>query len=127
MSRCSGDRGDTSTQLVLVTPALLACVLVVVQLALWLHATHVGDAAAARGAAAAAVVGGSVADGRAAVRAFVTDAGARLAEPPSVQRGAIAVQVGVRLRVPRLVPGMPRTVTRRVTVPVERFVPEGSR
>jgi Flp pilus assembly protein TadG len=125
--RARRDCGEVVTQVVLVVPALLLSVLLVVQLALWMHAAHVGDAAASRGAAAAAASGGTATDGRAAITAFVAESGSRLAANPAVTRSATTVQAEVRVRLPRLVPGVPRAVVRRVTVPVERFVPEPRR
>lgn len=122
-----GDHGEASTQLVLLTPVLLLCILLVVQAALWFHAAHVAGAAAGRGAAAAAQVGGSPTDGVAAASALVADAGATLAGPPVATRSVEQASVTVRLRVPRLVPGFPATVGRRVVAPVERFLPEAER
>jgi len=126
-SRGRGDRGESSTQLVLVTPALLVLLLAVVQLGLWLHASHVAAAASARGAAAAAVRGGTVAEGRAAAQALVDDAGGRSAHAPVVTRDGQAIRAVVELKVARLLPGAPRTVRRVAVTPVERFVPESGR
>lgn len=122
-----GDRGEASTQLVLLTPVLLLLVLLVVQLGLWLHASNVGAAAAARGVAAAAVLDGSSAAGVAAASELAGEAGARLAAVPTVDRrdGVVTARVEVRLRT--LLPGLPRTVTRVAAGPVERFVPEPER
>jgi hypothetical protein len=114
------------TQLVLVTPVLLLAVLLVVQLALWMHAAQVADAAAAKGAAAAALRSGTAADGVQAASVVVTQAGSVLAAPPRATRGTTAT-VEVRVRLTRIVPGLPSVVTRRAVAPVERFLPESRR
>jgi Flp pilus assembly protein TadG len=121
------DRGDTTTQLVLITPVVLVLVLLVVQLALFLHASNVGAAAAHRAVAAGAVLGASAADGRRAAEELAGDAGARLVGAPTVERSAGVVRARVSVRVHRLVPGLPTSVTRTAVAPVERFVPEPER
>jgi hypothetical protein len=121
------DRGDVSTQLVLLTPLLLFLVMVVVQLALWLHASNVGAAVAARGAAAAAVAGASPGDGESAAVVLAHEAGIQLASAPVVERHADVVTLRVQVRLARLLPGLPGTVTRVAEAPVERFIAEPSR
>ena len=54
MRRACDERGDATTELVLVTPVLLLLIAFVVQFALWYHASHVAEAAAQEGACAAA-------------------------------------------------------------------------
>ncbi len=114
-------------QTVIVTPVLLSCVLLVVQVALWFHSAQLADHAAADGAAAAARYGATDRDGSAAAQALVADAGARLLAVPAVERGDGAVAVTVRVRVPRVVPGWPTEVQRRAAEPLERIVPEDRR
>jgi hypothetical protein len=114
-------------QTVLVTPALLAIVLVVLQAALWFHAGQLAGHAAADAVDAAAAHGARAADGVGAAEAFVADAGGRLADAPVVVVSATAVTATVTVRVPRLVPGWPATVVQRTTGPLERVVPEAGR
>jgi hypothetical protein len=121
------ERGDVSAQLVLLTPLLLFLVMVVVQLALWLHASNVGAAVAARGASAAAVAGASAGDGESAAVVFAQEAGIQLASAPVVERRSDVVTARVEVRLARLLPGLPGTVTRVAAAPVERFVAEPSR
>jgi hypothetical protein len=126
-ARRSNERGDVTTQLVVLTPVVLFLVLSVVQLALWLHAANVGHATAARAVAAASMLGGSDGDGVAAASAFASEAGIRLEGAPTVVRAGGMVRAQVTVHLARVLPGVPRTVTRTVAGPVERFVPEVSR
>jgi Flp pilus assembly protein TadG len=57
------DRGSATVELALATSALLLILLSIVQFALWSHATHVAQAAASHGLAAARVQDGTAADG----------------------------------------------------------------
>ncbi len=126
-SRDRGERGEATTQLVLVTPAIIVLLLAVVQTALWLHAAQVGTAAASRGVHAAASHGATAADGVAAASSFVTDAGGALTNLPVVVRGDSFVEARVTVHLARLLPLAPRDVTRVVRAPVERFVAEPDR
>jgi hypothetical protein len=90
--------GQASVELVAIIPALLIAVLVAAQLglvgwALW------SAGAAARAGARAAHVGGDA------------EAAARSALPSPLREGATVTdedEVGVRVRVPALIPGLPR-------------------
>ena len=123
----SRDRGETTTQIVVLVPVLMLLVLLVVQAALWYHTANVAQAGAARGAAAgspALASAGSAAD--AAVRT-VSENGGHLAGQPIVVVGDRTVQVSVSLAVPQVVPFFPRVVTRVQLEPRERFIPEDQR
>jgi Flp pilus assembly protein TadG len=63
-----GDRGSVSAELVIATPLLLLLLLTIVQFALWSHATHIAQAAAAQGLAAARVQDATAAQGSVAAR-----------------------------------------------------------
>jgi hypothetical protein len=92
------ERGQASAELVAVIPALLLAVLVAAQIglvgwALW------SAGSAARAGARAAHVGGDA------------EAAARSALPTKLRKGVRVTddgEVGVRVRVPTLVPGVPR-------------------
>jgi len=92
------ERGQASAELVAVIPALLVAVLVAAQIgvvgwALW------SAGSAARAGARAAHVGGDA------------EAAARSALPTHLRKGSRVSddgEVGVRVRVPALVPGLPR-------------------
>lgn len=121
------ERGEASTQFVVLVPVLFLLALLVVQSALWFHAANIAESAAAQGAAAASPREASAGAASAAAMRVVDDNGARLLGSPSVSMAADAVTVGVELAVPRLVPFFPDTVRRVQTEPRERFVPEPER
>ncbi|MBV9162194.1 MAG: pilus assembly protein [Pseudonocardiales bacterium] len=58
------ERGQTTTELVIIMPVLLSMVLLIAQWALWAHATHIAQAAASEALSAARVHGGTVAAGQ---------------------------------------------------------------
>lgn len=120
----SPDRGEATTQLVLLTPVLLVLLLSVVQLALWVHSAHVATAAAAEAVGVSARVHGSAGAAAAAATAVVEESGGRLAAPAVVERSSRWTTSVVRVGVPRVLPGFPSEVARRASGPVERFVPE---
>jgi hypothetical protein len=106
---------------------VLVLLLAVVQAALLWHSAHLADAAASRGAVAAAAVDGTAGDGVSAASSFAASAGAHLVGAPSVARGAASVRASVTVRVPRVLPLFPASVRRTSVAPVERFVPEAGR
>jgi hypothetical protein len=125
-SSARSDRGEATTQLVILTPLLVLLVFLGVQAAIYFHAANVASAAAAQGAAAASSVSGS----KSAIdvaQSTVTDLGSRLAQAPTLSVSAGYVSVSVSLSVPRIVPFFPSSVTRTAIEPRERFVPESSR
>lgn len=125
--RVVSDRGEASTQMVVLVPVMFLLALVVVQGALWFHAANVAESAAARGAAAGSVVSGGAGSASAAASMVVSENGGRLAGPPSVAVGADRVVVDVEVAVPQIVPFFPSSVRRTQSEPRERFVPEPER
>lgn len=125
--RAVGEAGITTTQLSVVFPALLMLIMLVVQFGLWSHGQQVANAAAAEGTDAAQVPGAIAADGEAAVRSFLAQAGHLDDVRVRVERGTQLVEVEVIGDVRELVPGMSWSVTARSVAPVERFVPENER
>lgn len=119
-------RGVTSAELVIVTPVLLLLVLLVVQVGLYFHASHIALAAAEEGARSARTLHGSASAGQARARRFVDALGSGLIRSPVVtaSRGPDTARVEVRAQVAAVVPGLQLTVDRVVESPVERFVPE---
>ncbi len=119
----SGERGSAAVELVLLTPLLMICVLVVVQFALWQHARQVLLAAAQEGARAARAQGGTAEDGRARAVELIEQIGPDLVASPSVtvDRGLDIVSVRVRAQAVNIVPGLPLRVTATSAGPVERF------
>lgn len=119
----AADRGSAAVELVLLTPLLMVCVLVVVQFALWQHAQHVLLAAAQEGARAARAQGATAVDGRARAHDYIEQLGPDLVTAPVVEvdRGVDAVTVRIRGQAVSIVPGLPLMVTATSAGPVERF------
>ena len=127
MSR--SDRGEVSIETVLVLPALLVDLLLALQAAISHHAGNVAAGAASRAASVAASSdrGDSASRGSSAAVDFVAASGGELASSPVVEVAVDVVRSRVSVSVPRLVPWVSGTVTRSVTEPIERFVPEVDR
>ena len=119
----AADRGSAAVELVLLTPLLMVCVLVVVQFALWQHARHVLLAAAQEGARAARAQGATAVDGRTRAYDYIMQLGPDLVTAPVVEvdRGVDAVTVRIRGQAVNIVPGLPLMVTATSAGPVERF------
>jgi len=125
------DRGETTSEVVIVLPVLILIVMVVLQSALFFHTAHVARAAASEGAVAAAShrvpdsATSMVGSERAAL--FAIDAGGRVESSPSSYLEGNMVRVSVTLKVPSIVPFMTTRVTRDATEPKERIVRESER
>lgn len=119
----AADRGSAAVELVLLTPLLMVCVLVVVQFALWQHARHVLLAAAQEGARAARAQGATAGDGRKRAYDYIEQLGPDLVTSPVVEvdRGVDAVTVRIRGQAVNIVPGLPLMVAATSAGPVERF------
>ena len=119
----TSDEGSSAIELVLLTPALMVCVLLIVQFALWQHARHVLLAAAQEGARAARAQGGTADDGRTRASNYIRQLGPDLVTAPviDVARGTDSVSVRISGRAVNIVPGLPLRVTATSTGPVERF------
>jgi len=121
------DRGEATTQLVILTPLLVLLVFLGVQTAIYFHAANVASAAAAQGAAAASSFSSRPSSAIAVAQSTVVDLGSHLVRTPTLTISGGYVSVSVVLSVPRIVPFFPNSVTRTVIEPRERFVPESSR
>ncbi len=119
----AAERGSGAIELVLLTPLLMVCVLVVVQFALWQHARHVLLAAAQEGARAARAQGATAGDGRLRAYEYIQQLGPDLVTVPVVEvdRGPDTVTVRIRGQAVNIVPGLPLMVTATSAGPVERF------
>jgi Flp pilus assembly protein TadG len=121
-----GERGAVTAELVIATPLLLLALLTIIQFALWSHATHVAQAAAAEALGAARVQNGTAAAGHAAGRQLLDG----LAQGPlrssqiEVMRTATSASVTVRGEVAAVLPGVHLHVHAEAAGPVERFVPD---
>lgn len=129
--RVRQDRGETTTQIVLLVPIVVSILMVAVQSAIYFHTSAVAGAAASHGASAAAARGHSIDAvahvGREAVQLVLTDAGVERSHATDVIVSSETVSVGVEVEVPRIVPYFPHTVRRVATEPRERFMTESMR
>ena len=121
--RSEAERGSAAVELVLLTPLLMVCVLVVVQFALWQHARHVLLAAAQEGARVARAQGATAEDGRLRAQSYIGQIGPDLVTAPTIQvdRSLDLVTVRIRGQAVNIVPGVPLRVTATSAGPVERF------
>jgi Flp pilus assembly protein TadG len=119
----AGQCGNAAIELVLLTPLLMVCILVVVQFALWQHARHVLLSAAQEGARVARAQGGTAEDGRARAHDYIRQIGPDLVSSPDIDidRGLDTVVVRIRGQAANIVPGLPLHVTATSAGPVERF------
>ena len=121
------DRGEATTQMVILTPILILLVFLGVQSAIYFHAANVATAAASQGAATGAPAGAVASSVVAAAQRTVTELGGHTAHQPSVALSDRFVVVSVEVSVPRIVPFFPSSVTRTMLEPRERFIPESER
>jgi Flp pilus assembly protein TadG len=121
------DRGAGTVELALATSALLLILLSIVQFALWSHATHVAQAAASQGLAAARVQDGTAADGDGAAQRMLD----QLGDGPLINtnvaatRDATSASVRVTGEAASIVPLLRLPVHAEAFGSVERFVPMG--
>ncbi|MGH3947514.1 MAG: TadE/TadG family type IV pilus assembly protein [Pseudonocardiaceae bacterium] len=113
-------------EFVIATPLLMLILLLIVQAAVWMHATHVAQAAATRALHAGVAYGASATQGEQAGRDTLAALGSGVLTNPrvSVTRTATDVRVQVVATAAPVVPGVPRTVSAAAAGPVERFVPD---
>lgn len=121
------DRGEATTQLVILTPILIMLMFLGVQAAIYFHAANVAAAAASQGAAASSPSTTGANSAMAAAQRTIADLGGHSAHPPIVALDGNFVVVSVEISVPRIIPFFPSTVMRRAVEPRERFVPESKR
>jgi Flp pilus assembly protein TadG len=121
-----GDRGAVSAELVILTPLLMLMLMTIVQFALWSHATHIAQAAAAHGLAAARAHNGTAAAGTASAHQVLD----QLADGPltdsavTADRSATSAWVRISGTATSVVPFLDLPVHAEAAGPVERFVPK---
>nr|WP_308300982.1 MULTISPECIES: TadE/TadG family type IV pilus assembly protein [unclassified Crossiella] len=121
-----GDRGAVSAELVIATPLLLLMLLAIVQFALWSHATHIAQAAASQGLAAARAQNGTAAAGSASAQQMLD----QLARGPltgtsvGADRTANSASIRISGTATSVVPFLSLPVHAEASGPVERFVPD---
>lgn len=109
-------------------PLLLLTVMFVIHAGVWMHATHVAQAAATRAAATAAAYGSSATAGQHAGTDTLIALGSGVLTNPAVTvtRTATEVRVEVTGTATAVVPGVRWQVRAVVVRPVERFVPDNT-
>ena len=131
MHRLRNEQGEATTELVLVTPVLLFLIGIIVQFAVWYHASHVAQAAAQEGVRVARAFGGSADAGQARAEHFLAETGPTIVRGSEVTafRDAQSARVEVRGHAPSVVPGLRLGVNAEAQSPTERFAvppPAGS-
>jgi Flp pilus assembly protein TadG len=123
-------RGETTVQVVLMVPVILLLLLVGVHIATYMHASNVANSAAKRGAQVAAGMPTSTGASSAAtssVNEMVRELGAQLRSSPTVSVSESFVSVSVQIRISKLLPFLPDTVSRRGLARREIFMTESKR
>jgi Flp pilus assembly protein TadG len=126
-----GDRGAGAAELVIAVPLLMLLILLIVQFAIWAHASSVAQATAEEALAAARVQGGSAAAGQQRAAQVLGQIGSSVLVSPHItvtRTGAtVTVQITGTAEEVLPVPGLAFPVHITVTGPVERFVPATTR
>jgi Flp pilus assembly protein TadG len=122
------DRGAATAELVIAMPLVLLILMFIIQAGVWMHATHVAQAAATRAASAAAAYNSSTAAGQTAGEQTLTavGGGVLVGATVTVTRTATQVRVEIHATAETVVPGVHWPVTAVVVRPVERFVNPGA-
>jgi Flp pilus assembly protein TadG len=121
-----GDRGSAGAELVIAVPLLLLILLAIIQFALWSHATHIAQAAASQGLAAARTQNGTAAAGTATAQLVLDQlAGGPLTDSTvATDRGAASASVRISGTATPVIPFLVLPVRAEAAGPVERFVPD---
>jgi len=121
------DAGEATAQAVIVVPIVLLILWLAVQATIFLHGANVATAAANEGAAAAARYGSSSSVGERAIERTLTNLDSNAEGTWSVRRSGGEMIAKVTLRLPRLVPFFPSTISRSAYERVETFMKEADR
>lgn len=127
MAEPSVEHGETSAETVIAVPLVFAVLMIAVHAAAFLHGAQVATVAAARGAAAGAVRGGSGEEAVAVASATVASLSSRTAREPVALVDGEWIEVSVWIDVPPIAPFLPRTAVRSVREPLERYRYEDER
>ncbi len=114
------DQGATTVELVFVLPVVMMIVLLLAQITVWAHATHVAQATAARALAATRADGGSITAGQAQAHATL-DQLASVTDPQiTIDRTATQATVRIHGTAATVIPGLHLGVHAAAAGPVER-------
>ena len=118
------ERGAGTVELVIATPLLLLLILTIAQFALYMHATHIAQAAASEALSAARVSGGTAAAGTVEGNRILTQLGNGPLQGTQVdvQRNDSQASVRISGHVSNVIPFLTLTVHAEAVGPVERFV-----
>ena len=121
-----GDRGSAGAELVIAVPLLLLIVLAIIQFALWSHATHIAQAAASQGLAAARAQNGTAAAGTAGAQQVLDQlaGGPLTGSTVATDRGPASASVRISGTATPVIPFLVLPVRAEAAGPVERFVPD---
>ena len=106
--RTRDERGDATTEAVLVVPVLILLVSVVISFALWFHASQVARSASQEGVRVARLPGGTMQVAESTTNRFLDELGSSVIEGRSVSatRDLATTRVEVRGRAASAVPGL---------------------
>lgn len=120
-----GDRGEAIVGYVVLVPVALFVLMLGIQAAAYFHSANVATQAGGRSVSVTSRLGSSAAAGRVEALAVVTESGS---VPLAVEvTSGDTVRAVVTVRVDRVLPFFPTSVTRSVSAPKERFIPEDRR
>lgn len=119
----SGEAGVSTLEAVLVFPALLLLLMLIIQFALWYHASDLATAAAQDGTRAARVQGATASDGAAEANQLLDQTGRSILQGRQVlvERTRDVTRVEVRGTCIELVPFLHLPVHAVAESPTERF------
>ena len=129
-TRGGSDRGETSTQTVLIVPVVISMLFMAVHFAVLAHASHVAQLAAQRGAQVAATADGAsevLIDAQSRSAQTVKDLGGHLTRAPQLEYTSTLTGMTVELQIQGIVPFLPTRVLRTAWVSNERFMLEQER
>jgi TadE-like protein len=117
------EAGSVSVELVVATPLLLLLILLITQFAVWWHANHIAQAAAAQALAAARAQDATAARGEDEAALVVSEAGRGVLRHPRVvvTRTGTRVHVRIDARAEPVVPGLSLPVHAVADGPVDRW------
>ncbi|WP_086667519.1 TadE/TadG family type IV pilus assembly protein [Lentzea kentuckyensis] len=118
------DRGAVSAELAIAIPLLLLFLLAIVQFAVWSHATHIAQAAASQGLAAARVHSGTASAGVERAQQLLDQLAQSSLKGAAVssERGAETVSVRITGTAAAVLPFLHLPVHSEAAGPVERLV-----
>jgi Flp pilus assembly protein TadG len=116
-------RGAGTVELVVATPVLLLLILLIAQFALYMHATHIAQAAASEALSATRVSGGSAAAGNAVGQRVLAQLGGGPLQDSSVnaQRDGVRASVTVTGTVASVLPFLTLSTHAEAVGAVEKF------